>query len=152
MVQPQQPPVPVQQFAPPQQFAPQGFVPPGQPQQFAAPPPQGFQPPQQAPQQSFAPPAAQAAPQAAGVDLTPLLAKIDSLGGAVNQLLEVVSGQKAQIEQLAAMVNENKRVGLEALTCLQHMYLTNPQLAPGAAGKNTLPDFRQFLGQFVGPQ
>lgn len=152
MVQPQQP-VPVQQFAPPQQFAPQGFVPPGQPQQFAAQPPQGFQPPQQAPQQQFAPPpAVQAAPQGAGVDLSPLLAKIDSLGGAVNQLLEVVTNQKAQIDNLTGQLTDTRRATLEALTCLQHMYLTHPQLAPGAQGKNTLPEFRQFLGQFVGPQ
>lgn len=74
------------------------------------------------------------------------------MGGALNQLIELVGAQKAQIEQLTAQVNETKRIGLEALTVAHHTYMTHPQLSQSVADKRTLPEFRQFLAQFVGPQ
>lgn len=117
---PPQQPAPAQQFAPvpTQQFAPQA------PQQFA---PQGFQPQptQQAPQ---------AQPQV-GVDLTPVIQRVDALG----KMVETLGKENAEL----------RHTNLQVLTCLHHLYLSNQGLAAKAEGKNTLPEFQKYLDQFI---
>lgn len=138
--------VPVQQFAPPQQ---QGLpFNPGAPQM--APMPQGGPPPmfgtpapaptfQTPPQPQFGAPATQAQPAApAVVDLGPVIQRVDALA-------KIIEAQATELKTV-------KNINLQILTVLQHMYLTNQQLAQNTQGKDvrSLPDFQGWLQQFIG--
>lgn len=140
--QPAQGQPPMQQFQQPQQQAPQQFAPQGQVpvQQFQPPAPQQFVPQAPAPQQFSAPaPQMQAPQQATGVDLTPVLARIDAVGA-----------------MLTAQAKENadtKLLLLKGMAVLHHMYLVAPGLQPQQGQPQvprTLPEFLTFLTQFTG--
>ena len=95
---------------------------------FQAPPAPQFGAP--APQAQTAAPAA--------VDLSP-----------VNQRVDVLT---KLVEQQGAELKLVKNINLQILTVLQHMYLTNQQLAQNTQGKDvrSLPDFQGWLQQFIG--
>lgn len=127
-------PVQVQQFPPPQQ----GQIPFGQPAPMGSPPPMfgapaafpGFNP---GPQQAAPVPQQQTA---ATVDLTPVIGRIDALA-------KIIEAQNVELKIL-------KTLSYQAMTVLQHLYLSHPELSKNAVGKNTLPDFQAWLQQFIG--
>jgi hypothetical protein len=147
------------QYAPPP--GPGAMVPPGyQPQAAAPAPAPGWAPPNgaaPAPAAAWTPPAGAPAvapappPQAApGLDLTPLIQRLDSIGQGMAMTVKHNEDLKAFVGQLQSQVQGVSAIAMQALCALHHIYLTNPQTANATQGKaNTLTDFQAFLSNYL---
>lgn len=151
------------QVAAPPPPPPQGMPPPGMPQQQMQQPmqqqmPQGFAPPpgmpmqQQVPVQNFPPQPQQMqqvnAPQAAPAG------NLEKLVSDLGRGLEVLSKNnmelKATLDYTLKELADTKLMVAQALGAIHHMYVMSP-VGQNAQGKaNSLPDFQNFMGQFLG--
>jgi len=120
-----------------------GFAPPFQPAQQL---PLPMQPQQQVPQQQ---------PQAVGIDLGPVIARIDDLGKGVMIAANNADNATKNVAALKADIDDVKNTMLQLLTAVHHMYLTNQTLATQLGpdqmkGISTLNDFRSYLQKYIG--
>lgn len=146
-----QPPAAPQPQAQTQQ-APVAFgAPAGGPTAFAV-PQQGSVQPNPAPT-GAGPMGHQGGAPAVGLDLTPVIDRIDAVG----KLLADVGNLDGKIEEkvnaLAANLNKEveniKTLLIQTLTAVHHLYLSNPATAQNTQNKaNTLPEFQSYLAQF----
>lgn len=146
---PQQQQVPVMQFQP-------GMPPPGAP--MAAP---GFAPPFQPAQQLPLPMQPQQQPQQAapqqmmGIDLGPVISRIDDLGKGVMIAANNADNATKSVAALKADIDDVKNTVMQVLTAMHHMYLTNQtvvsQIGPEQVKAiSTLNDFRSYLQKYIG--
>lgn len=110
--------------------------------QFAPPPFQAQAPQQQVPQQ---------APQVGGIDLGPVLTRVDDLGKGLMIAANNADAASKGVAALKADLDELKSITMQLLTAMHHMYLTNQQLGTAANGQATkLNDFRSYLQKYIG--
>lgn len=84
------------------------------------------------------------------MDLSPVIQRVDAIGGLVDGLSKTVGGLGAADAELAKKLGEVERNQTLILTALHHIYLNLPTAANTQGQANDLPSFKAFLARYAG--
>jgi len=108
---------------------------------------------QMAPVQMMPPTQQQVSPQAAAIDLGPVLAAINQMGSGLSLVSKNGDQLQQQVSSLAALVQQTYNDQQRILAVLHHFYMMHPspELKQALGDRKTVKEFKEFLTGFSLP-